>query len=264
MRARAERLAGGRRIPWSRYVMTTPALFVIRLIVLALFLVAWEAASGTLLPRFWVSSPSAIFAVLQRWIVDGSLWMHLQATLTAIAAGYVIGCSLGVGVGYLEPEFRAVGANFPDRGAVTEGFLDAMSHLWYDQHPEYHGRFADFAGVDAYPRPVQERIPLVVGGHAPPAYRRAVARGDGWYGFALTPEDTATCLAGLRAAAGLVERPTSLGPLEITVTPRGRLTADVAAVYAELGVSRLVPMPPPHADGVSATIDWAIAAVARL
>ena len=37
--------------------------------------------------------------------------------------------TLGVGVGYLEPEFRAIGANFPERGAVTDEFLDALEHL---------------------------------------------------------------------------------------------------------------------------------------
>ena len=48
---------------------------------------------------------------------------------------------LGVGVGYLEPEFRAIGADFERRGAVTDEHLDAMHHLWYDEHPEFHGRF---------------------------------------------------------------------------------------------------------------------------
>ena len=105
--------------------------------------------------------------------------------------------TLGVGVGYLEPEFRAIGADFAERGAVTDEFLDAMEHLWYDERPEHHGRFADFAGVDAHPRPVQRPIPIVVGGHAPAAYHRAVRRGHGWYGFALTPETAADSIAGL-------------------------------------------------------------------
>lgn len=172
--------------------------------------------------------------------------------------------TLGIGVGYLEPEFRAIGANFTDRGAVTDEFLDAMQHLWYDASPEYHGRFVDFAGVDAHPRPVQQPIPIIVGGRTPPAYRRAVTRGHGWYGFALTPESTAECLEGLRAAAASVERPASLGPLEITVTPRGRLTAETAAQFAELGVHRLVPVPRPTPEGVTQTIETSLDATAAL
>ena len=76
------------------------------------------------------------------------------ASLDVLSAGRF---TLGVGVGYLEPEFRAIGADFEHRGAVTDEFLDAMQHLWYDEHPAFHGDFADFAGVDAYPRPVQRR-----------------------------------------------------------------------------------------------------------
>lgn len=184
------------------------------------------------------------------------------ASLDVLSGGRL---TFGVGVGYLEPEFRAIGANFAERGRVTDDYLDAMEHLWYDEHPEHHGHFADFAGVDAHPRPVQQPIPVVVGGHAPPAFRRAVARGHGWYGFALTPEDTAVCLTGLRAAAGRVERPAELGELEITLTPRGRLTAETVAVYADLGVHRLVPMPRSNAtaDEVAALIEGAATAVSR-
>jgi probable F420-dependent oxidoreductase len=184
------------------------------------------------------------------------------ASLDVLSGGRVV---LGVGAGYLEPEFRAIGASFAHRGAVTDEFLDALERLWYDPHPEYHGRFVDFAGVDAHPRPVQRPIPLVVGGHSPPAYRRAVARAQGWYGFALTPEDTATSLAGLRDAASAVERPPGLGDLEITVTPRGHLTRDRATAFAELGVDRLVVYPrAANIEGVGAAIEASIEAVAGL
>jgi probable F420-dependent oxidoreductase len=183
------------------------------------------------------------------------------ATLDVLSRGRVM---LGVGVGYLEPEFRALGANFADRGAVTGEFLDAMERLWYDDHPEYHGEFVDFGGIDAHPRPVQQPIPLVVAGHSPPAYRRAVARAHGWYGYWLTPDDVTASLAGLRDAAVRVDRPAELGELEISVTPRGRMTPERAAAFAELGVHRLVPLVPPTPDGVSTTIDAAVSAVAAL
>jgi probable F420-dependent oxidoreductase len=172
--------------------------------------------------------------------------------------------TFGIGVGYLEPEFRAIGANFPERGAVTDEFVDAMHALWYDESPEFHGRHVDFAGVDAHPRPVQQPIPLIVGGHTPVAYRRAVSRGHGWYGFGMAPEAAAASLDGLRAAAEHVDRPTALGDLEITITPRGRLTAETVAAFAELGVDRLVIIPNPKDDDVRPSIDAAVAAVAAL
>lgn len=183
------------------------------------------------------------------------------ASLDVLSGGRVM---LGIGAGYLEPEFRAIGANFAERGAVTDEYLDALRTLWCDEHPEYHGRFVDFAGVDAHPRPQQQPIPIIVGGHSAPAYRRAVSRGHGWYGYWATPEDLAVSLAGLRAAADAVERPADLGELEITVTPRGRMTPERAAAFAELGVHRLVPVVPTADDGPARTIDAATAAVSGL
>jgi probable F420-dependent oxidoreductase len=180
------------------------------------------------------------------------------ATLDVLSGGRV---TFGVGVGYLEPEFRAIGADFENRGAVTDEYLEAIQHLWYDDHPEFHGRFADFSGVDAYPRPAQRPIPVVVGGRSRRAFRRAVAGAHGWYGFGLKLEDVAACLAGLRAAASEVERPDALGPLEITVTPRVRIDAESVSALAALGVDRLVPFPRPGRDDVNAVIAAARSAV---
>jgi probable F420-dependent oxidoreductase len=179
------------------------------------------------------------------------------ASLDVLSGGRV---TLGIGVGYLEPEFRAIGANFEERGAVTDEYVAAMEALWYAEHPEFRGRFIDFAGVDAHPRPVQRPIPIIVGGHSAPAHRRAVSSGHGWYGFAQEPEQLAESLAGLRAAAERVERPAELGRLEISVTPRRRLTAESAAAFGELGVDRVVVLPRPT-DDLQATIDAAAEAV---
>lgn len=183
------------------------------------------------------------------------------ATLDVLSGGRVM---LGIGAGYLEPEFRAVGANFAERGAVTDEYLDAMRALWYDQHPAYHGRFADFAGIDAHPRPVQRPIPLIAAGHSAPAYRRAVARAHGWYGYWLTPQQAAASLAGLAAAADQVQRPAELGELEFSVTPRGPMTPELAAQFADAGVHRLVVLAPPTLGGPAQTIDTAAAAIAGL
>jgi probable F420-dependent oxidoreductase len=183
------------------------------------------------------------------------------ATLDVLSGGRVM---LGIGAGYLEPEFRAVGANFAERGAVTDEYLDAMRALWYDRHPSYHGRFADFAGVDAHPRPLQQPIPLIIGGHTGPAYRRAVARAHGWYGYGLTPPQAVASAAGLAAAADRVRRPAELGELEISVTPRGQITPELAAEFAQAGVHRLVLLAPPTPDGPAQTIRAGTAAISGL
>ena len=101
-----------------------------------------------------------------------------------------------------------------------------------------------FAGIDAQPRPVQKpHPPIVVGGTSPAALRRAVARGNGWYGFLRDLEATRADLAGLAAARREAERPAALGALELSVTPLPRIDLDTAQRYRDLGVDRLVLLP---------------------
>jgi probable F420-dependent oxidoreductase len=157
------------------------------------------------------------------------------ASLDALSGGRLI---LGIGAGYLEPEMRAVGVPFAERGRRTDEYLDAMRQLWYAERPSFEGRYTRFSGVQAHPRPGPLRI--VVGGHTPAAHRRAVERCHGWYGFALTEEAAAANLAGLREAAARYERPPELGELEISVTPRRTPDREAAARWAALGVHRLI------------------------
>jgi probable F420-dependent oxidoreductase len=171
------------------------------------------------------------------------------ASLDVLSGGRFI---FGIGVGYLESEFRALGIPFKDRGPRTDEYLAAMRAIWSESAPAYRGRFAQFADVQAYPRPVQQPgPPIVVGGRSPGAYRRAVEQGAGWYGFALSVERTAESIAALRDTGERYARPTTLGPLEISVTPRGPVTLDDAKRYAALGVHRLILRPPAAADAAT-------------
>lgn len=182
------------------------------------------------------------------------------ASLDVLSGGRLV---LGVGAGYLEPEMTAIGVPMHDRGARTDDYLRAMRALWAEPGPvEYHGPFTDFAGIDAHPRPVQPGGPrVVVGGHTPAAFRRAVDQGHGWYGFALTPDDTEQCIEGLRRAASEVDRPGELGELEISVTPQRRLDAATVDAFRAAGVDRLVlnmvglPTPEAVAERMQAATD---------
>ena len=160
------------------------------------------------------------------------------ASLAALSGGRIV---CGIGVGYLEPEFRALGIPFADKGPRTDEYLAAMRAVWTEQRPAYAGRFVRFSGIQAHPQP--GAVPVVVGGHSPGAYRRAVERANGWYGFGLDLERAARCIDGLREAAARHERPAALGALEISITPRGPLDLETAARFAELGVDRLILQP---------------------
>jgi probable F420-dependent oxidoreductase len=151
---------------------------------------------------------------------------------------------VGIGVGYLEPEFRALGVTLADRGARTDEYLAAMRALWDEPVPSFAGRSVSFVGVIERPRPVQRpHPPIVVGGHSPAAHRRAVQAANGWYGWELGLDETARALAALQEAADRHERPAALGALEITITPPRMVDRDTARRYADLGVHRLAIQP---------------------
>lgn len=171
------------------------------------------------------------------------------ASVDVLSGGRLV---FGLGAGYLEPEFAAVGVPFAARGARTDEYLDAILALWTQARPAYRGRTVAFGGIDARPRPVRRpHPPIVVGGQSEGAFRRAVTRGNGWYGFALDLDGTRRCLAGLEAARHRHPRPPELGELEITITPAGKLDRDLVRRYAEAGVHRLVPFRPTR-DGEGA------------
>jgi probable F420-dependent oxidoreductase len=158
------------------------------------------------------------------------------ASVDVLSDGRLI---FGIGIGYLKPEFAAIGAPFDHKGPRTEEFLAAMIALWSMEKPEYHGRFVSFGGIDAMPRPVQKPHPEVVfGGHTKDAYGRAARLAKGWFGFALDHEGTGKCIEGLRAACKEAGR--RFEDLEISVTPRGRVDLEAAKRFAELGVHRLI------------------------
>jgi probable F420-dependent oxidoreductase len=148
--------------------------------------------------------------------------------------------TVAVGAGYVEPELNAMGVKLSERGARTDEYLAAMRALW-DAAPSFDGRFVSYSGVVQHPSPVQRpHPPIVVGGHSPAAYRRAVRQGSGWYGWGLDPDETGQALRALAEAARGEQRPAGLGELEITLTPPGPPDLDTARRYADAGVDRLI------------------------
>ena len=163
------------------------------------------------------------------------------ASLDVLSGGRLI---FGIGVGWLEGELRALGVPMSERGARTDDYLAAMRAIWTGQPASHDGPYASFTNLVARPGPVQRpHPPIVVGGHSPGAYRRAIQQADGWAGWNLGLEGTADALAALRAAARRYPRPARLGALEISVGVPGPLERDAARRYADLSVHRIVLLP---------------------
>jgi probable F420-dependent oxidoreductase len=168
------------------------------------------------------------------------------ASLDVLSGGRVI---FGLGVGWSQHEFEALGVSFRDRGARTDEYLAAIQILWSEARPSYQGRFVSFAHVQAYPHPQQQPYPpIVIGGHSAAALRRAVEKANGWFGARLDLDETARVLAELRAIAKGGTRPEHLGPLEISVDARMPIDRTTAQQFADLGVHRLILFPSAEMD----------------
>lgn len=168
------------------------------------------------------------------------------ASVDVVSNGRLIA---GFAAGYVPAEFTAAGVPMAGRGARMEDYIGALRALWSMDRPDYQGRFVSFGKIDTHPRPRQRPAPpIVIGGEAPAALRRAVTMADGWYGFYLDLQETRHYVQALRQLAKECERPAGLGRLEITVTPAGPLDRALAEQYTELGVDRLVLLPQPDAN----------------
>ena len=156
------------------------------------------------------------------------------ATLDLLSGGRV---TLGVGVGWLEEEFTAIGVPFAERGARTDDYIGALRALWRDDESTYHGRFVDFARVKSYPKPAQPGgVPIAIGGHTDAAARRAGRLGDEFFPGVAGFDRLGGLIEIMRASAAEAGR----DPGAIGITAAGAADADDVRRLAELGVTRVV------------------------
>ncbi len=147
----------------------------------------------------------------------------------------------GIGAGYLTQEFDALGINFEERGARADEYIDAIRELWTSSEPEFAGQFVNYKGIQSRPLAYQNGgPPVIVGGTSKAAYRRAIQKGHGWYGFALNVASSQESIDALKTLSESTSRRSDLGELEISITPRVPLTDDVIKQFEDMGVSRLI------------------------
>jgi len=165
---------------------------------------------------------------------------RMVTTLDVLSRGRV---SFGVGLGWLEEEFTAVGVDFATRAGRTREAIRALRALWTEEAPSFAGRYVAFPPVRFEPKPVQRpHPPILVGGESEAALRRAAALGDGWYGVGHTPESAAARVGRLRAL--LAEYGRAAVPFDLTVSHGGGpLTADDVRRYQDAGITRVVSLP---------------------
>ncbi len=160
------------------------------------------------------------------------------ATLDALSGGRM---EFGIGVGWLEEEFDALGVPFDDRGRRTDDYVAAMRALWADEQATHHGEFTRFENCVMRPQPVGGAIPVHVGGHSNAAARRAGRLGDGFFPGKGDHAELGVLFDVARAAA--TEAGNDPDQLVFTSGGNGAVGSralDEVKALADLGVSRVV------------------------
>jgi probable F420-dependent oxidoreductase len=118
------------------------------------------------------------------------------AAIDLMSGGRLI---IGGASGWLEAEFDTLSVKFEDRGALCNEAIDIMRTCW-EEDPitkDWPVTGVSMKNIRVKPQPGRH-IPIWVGGHSEPAYRRAIVLADGWHGAFRTPEDTKVITERLR------------------------------------------------------------------
>jgi len=137
---------------------------------------------------------------------------------------------LGVGAGWMQEEFDALGVRFEDRGPLTDEGLRVLRNLWETDTSSFDGRWVQYERMRAFPKAARQRrgtIPIWVGGNAGPSIRRAAELGDGWHPINLSPQQLAAGVAEYRRQCEHFGR--EPGPVCLRHMPGGRTAPEGGA-----------------------------------
>jgi probable F420-dependent oxidoreductase len=153
------------------------------------------------------------------------------ATIQELSGGRL---QLGIGIGWMEPEFKALGVDRRRRGAISDETLDFLHTCFANDKVVAHGQEFLF-------RPRPARPPIFIGGSPPHALQRTVRYGDGWMPMAGNPDKLAPQIEILHKLCAEAGKP----PPEVAVVT-GLPLADAArsratlARFQEIGVTRVI------------------------
>jgi probable F420-dependent oxidoreductase len=158
------------------------------------------------------------------------------ATLDWLSGGRV---DFGIGVGWLEEEYRVVNVPFARRGKRTDEYLEVLEALWTTDPSSYSGEFYELPSCNMHPKPVQKpHPPLVFGGESDAALRRVARYGQGWYTFNRLPDQVDEGLSRLDAALAAEGR--LRDEVKVTACPYfNPVTPEMIDQYAESGIDQV-------------------------
>lgn len=145
------------------------------------------------------------------------------STVDYLSEGRVV---LGVGAGWLEEEFAALGVPFTERGPRTDEYLRVLRDLWETETSSFNGQWKQYERMRMFPKKAESRrgtIPVWVGGNGRASLRRAGELGDGWHPINLGLEDFRAGVQRYHEQCRAFGR--EPGPICMRHMPRGRDTS---------------------------------------
>ena len=170
------------------------------------------------------------------------------STLDVMTGGRML---LGVGAGWNVEELAHHGVDFGERWEVLRERIELMQALWTQDEASYDGKHAQLEPSWQWPKPVQQRVPVLVGGSGLRSMRLAVEIGGDWMPMP-SKDKLADRLAQLRDLAAEAGKPVPSTTMYLVRPDRGVLDQ-----YAEIGVERAVFLMPTRGDAVGALSDIA-------
>ena len=149
---------------------------------------------------------------------------------------------LGIGIGWNDVEYEALGEPFGNRGRRSEEQIALMRELWTNETVDFHGRYHNVTHAGINPLPVQKPIPIWIGGGAPQVVKRIGRMGDGWFPQFQPNSEGAERIGEMRQYA----REAGRDPAAIGIEGRVGMATDgqddwqkLAEAWAEVGATHL-------------------------
>lgn len=150
--------------------------------------------------------------------------------------------TVGVGIGWSELEYRALGAAYDHRGARLDEIIDLLRTAWTDDPATHDGPYYPFEDMHVLPKPVGS-VPIWVGGSSDAALDRAATRGDGYHGIGVPPDGAAELVEKVRSRRADEEFTISL---RVDWDARNNSPEEIAeqrGVYENAGIQHIVVAP---------------------
>ena len=187
------------------------------------------------------------------------------ATIDVLSSGRLI---LGVGVGWMREEAEVLGMPWDRRGKRSDEQLEVFQRLFGEADPSYDGEFYSFPTVGFEPKPVQDPVPVWVGGNSAAAYRRVAQFGHGFHAAFETLDEVAAGWAAVGEECDVAGRDRSeitfslryyLDPAEVmkpavSIAGSTEQMIDSVGQVTETGVTHLV-LDPVARGGVAGRLD---------